>query len=273
MLFQKIYKFILRRPFFKGQDRLFSYLFKKNKLNQGWQTVKPLQNSFIINCDTATWIGAKIVYTGDYETAFKEVVKSFLKKGDYVLDIGANIGFHTLFFAEIVGEQGKVTAFEPVPYNYQALQHNISLNNFSHITAMNIALSHKNEQIYIAADEKSINPGTFNLFDQSGNTLITCCIGDEITGDQKVDFMKIDVEGYESFVIQGLLETIKKNRPTIIFEYDKGYHQKTGLTEDYIFSLLSAMNYHFFHIYQAGPARLNSFTNLESGNILALPNA
>ena len=55
--------------------------------------------------------------------------------------------------------------------------------------------------------------------------------------------IKIDVEGYESFVIQGMLETIKNNRPKIIFEYDVNYHNKTGLAKDYIFSLLCNLNY------------------------------
>jgi FkbM family methyltransferase len=272
MILEKIYKFLLRRSFFKGQDRLFNYLFKKNKLNYGWRTVNPIQGNFIINCDTNTWIGAKIVYTGNYETALKKVFKSNLKKGDYVLDVGANIGFHTLYFAELVGETGQVTAFEPVPYNFETLNYNISLNNFKHIKTKNIALGSKNEQISIAADEKSTNPGTFNLFDQSGNTLITCSIGDEVIGNEKVDFIKIDVEGYESFVIQGLLETIKKNRPKIIFEYDIHYHKKTGLTKDFIFSLLSELNYRFLHVYQDGPKILDNFDNLHSGNILAIPN-
>lgn len=272
MLLNHLFKIILRRPFFRGQDRLFNYLFKKNKLNKGWRTVKPIQGNFKINCDTATWIGAKIVYTGNYEFALKNVFKSVINRGDYILDVGANIGFHTLYFAELVGEKGKVTAFEPVPYNFNVLNHNINLNTFSYITAKNIALGNKNEQISIAADEKSTNPGTFNLFDKSGNTLITCCIGDEIIGDQKVDFIKIDVEGYESFVIEGLLGTIKKNRPNIIFEYDVQYHKKTGLAKDYIFSLLTPLNYRFMQIYQGGPIILDNFDQLKSGNILAIPN-
>lgn len=272
MLLKNIARFILKRPLFKGQDRLFNYLFKKNNLNKGWRIVKPIQGNFKINCDTATWIGAKIVYTGNYEPALKKVFKSILKKGDHVLDVGANIGFHTLYFAELVGERGHVTAFEPVPYNFETLNYNVNLNNFKHIKTKNIALGSKNEQINIAADEKSTNPGTFNLFDQSGNTLITCCIGDEIIGNERVDFIKIDVEGYESFVIQGLFETIKKNRPKIIFEYDIHYHKKTGLAKDYIFTFLSELNYRFMHIYQDGPKNLDKFDKLQSGNILAIPN-
>lgn len=272
MFLKHIFRLILRRSSFKGQNRLFNYLFHRNRLNHGWKIVKPLQGKFKINCDTSTWIGAKIVYTGEYEPELKKVFKSILKKGDYVLDVGANIGFHTLYFAELVGENGKVTSFEPVPYNFKTLDNNVKLNGFNHIHLNNIALGNRNEQINIAADQESRNPGAFNLFDQSGNTTIICCIGDEVIKDEKVDFIKIDVEGYESFVIEGLLETIKKHRPTIIFEYDIHYHKKTGLTKDFIFLLLRDLNYHFMHIYEDGPKALDNFENLKSGNILAIPN-
>lgn len=164
-MMQSLFRAILRRPFFRGQDRIFSYLFSHNKLGKNTVIVKPLQGDFNIKCDPSTWIGAKIIYTGDYEPA----------------------------------------------------------------------------------------------------------LSDEVVGNDKVDFIKIDVEGYESFVIDGLIETIKKNRPKIVFEYYKYYHQKTGCSEDYIFSLLQTLGYHFQHIYNEGPQVVDNFHNLVSGNILALP--
>lgn len=269
---QSIYKLILRRTFFRGQDRLFNYLFTHQKLKKQAIVVKPLAGNFQINCDTSTWIGGKIVYTGDYEPELKKVFKSLIHSGDQVLDIGANIGFHTLYFAQLVGNKGSVTAFEPVPHNYEVLKINIGLNGFTHINAHPIALSNKKEQISIDADVKSNNPGAYNLFKKDGNTLINCLVGDDVIGNQKVDFIKIDVEGYESFVLDGLLETIKKNQPKIIFEYDKHYHQKTGRSEDYIFSLLASLGYRFKFIHRNGLKNIESFKNLVSGNILALPN-
>lgn len=178
MLF--LYRFILRRPFFKGQERLFNYLFTRHKLGSQTVTVKPIEGNFTINCDPLTWIGAKIIYTGNYEPALKKVFRSVIQKGDYVLDVGANIGFHTLYFAELVGATGQVRAFEPVPKNFKALEANIRLNNFNHIKAQKMALSNKEEQLYIQADENSENPGTFNLFELNGDTLIHCYRGDEI---------------------------------------------------------------------------------------------
>jgi FkbM family methyltransferase len=275
MVIKPLFKLLLNRPFFRGQDRIFNFLFVRGLLDQGEMITKPIKGNFKIKCDTSTWIGAKIFYTGDYEAALKEVFKASIKEGDYVLDIGANIGFHTLFFAELTGERGKVIAFEPVLFNYNALKANLERNNFTQIEIKNIALSHKNEQIRISAEQTSKNPGTFNLFDQSGDVVIDCYIGDElpeILALDRLDFIKIDVEGYESFVIQGLLATIKKHKPKIVFEFDRNYHQKTGLPNAFIFNILKELGYHFFHVYKDGPKPIAHFEDLVSGNILALPN-
>lgn len=269
---QFIYKFILKRPFFRGQDRIFNYLFTSHKLKKTIQIAEPLEGNFKIYCDTSTWIGGKIAYTGDYEPELKKIFKSIIKPGDHILDIGANIGFHTIYFAQLTGNMGTVTAFEPVPHNYIALRKNIELNNFTTINTHNIALSNKNEQIKIQANLKSNNPGAYNLFDRNGDISIQCLVGDELILDQKVDFIKIDVEGYESFVLDGLIKTIKKNKPKIIFEYDKHYHLKTGRAEDYIFTLLASLNYSFEYIHRNGLKKIISFENLVSGNILAVPN-
>lgn len=271
MLIQNFYKAILRRSFFKGQDRLFNYFFTRNKLDVGMQVVEPITGNFKINCDTKTWIGAKIMFLGDYEAELKSVFKSLLKSGDVIVDIGANIGFHSLYFAELVGEKGKVISFEPVPYNFSSLNNNIALNKFKNIKTYNIALSDREEEFSIEADEQSKNPGSFNLFEKGGNTLIKCCIGDEVLKNELINFIKIDVEGYESFVIAGLLKTIEKNSPILFFEFDINYHNKTALPNRYIFDLLEPLNYSFFEISRDGLKPLE-LEKIKSCNILAKPN-
>ena len=261
---------ILRRPHFNGQDRIFNFLFNKKLLQKGNEIVEPINGNFSIQCDTNTWIGAKIVYNGDYEPMLKQVFKQHIHNGNTVLDIGANIGFHSLYFAELVGNNGQVIAFEPVPVNFEKLNYNISLNNFRNIFPHNSALGNKTEQLSIAVDENSSNPGAYNLFDHSGDILINCLVGDEILGHEKVDFIKIDVEGYESFVFDGLRKTIHKNRPRIVFEYDSNYHLKTNLPKDYIFSLLRPMNYSFFTITTGGLTKIDDINKIKSANILAL---
>lgn len=119
---------------------------------------------------------------------------------------------------------------------------------------------------------KSVNLGVFNIFEQGIRTQNNYLVGDGIIGNQKVDFIKIDVEGYESFVIEGLMGTINRHKPKIIFEYDKHYHKKTGRLEDYIFLMLAKLGYDFYYITKNGLVDINSFQNLLSGNILAMVN-
>ena len=73
------FKFILRRPFFKGQDRIFNYLFNHGKLAKQGIVVKPIEGSFKIYCNPLTLIGAKIIYTGNYEPALKKIFRSTIK--------------------------------------------------------------------------------------------------------------------------------------------------------------------------------------------------
>lgn len=264
-------KKILKRPFFRGQDRIFNYFFIRNKLNHGIQKVKPINGNFNINCDTKTWIGAKIAFTGDYEPELKSIFKLLIKPGDVAVDIGANIGFHTLYFAELVGEKGKVISFEPVLYNFNSLKENIALNNFKNIKIHNIALSNKEEELTIDIDEESRNPGSFNLFEKEGNTHIKCAIGDEILINEPINFIKIDVEGYEGFVMQGLMKTIEKHHPILVFEYDVNYNHKTGLPDQYLFNLLKPLNYSFFKVDRNGLIPL-TLEGVKSCNVLAKPN-
>ncbi len=259
MILQSIYIKILRRSFFRGQDRIFNFLFKRKYLQLGQKTVSPLMGNFKIICDTNTWIGAKIVYNGDYEPTLKKIFKAQINLGDTILDIGANIGLHTLFFSELTGSTGKVISFEPVPSNYKKLIDNIKLNNYKNVTANNIALGDKNEILNIFTDEKSTNPGSFNLFDRSGNTKVNCKIGDEVIKEEKINFIKIDVEGYEGFAINGLIKNIAKHKPKIIFEYDLDYQIKSGLPPNYIFDLLSPLNYRFFSIGKNGLHIIDNF--------------
>lgn len=267
-MMQFFYKLVLRRNFFKGQHRIFNYLFIHSKFKKESIVVKPIEGDFSICCDTSTWIGSKIVYLGDYEPELKKIFRSIIKQGDHVLDVGANIGFHTLYFSELVGKEGKVIAFEPVLSNFRFLQENIKLNNFKNIEQKNIALSDKNETIKINADENSKNPGSFNLFERNGDISVQCRIGDELLINERLDFVKIDVEGFEGYVLQGLIETLDKYKPVIVFEYDYNYQEKAGLPQDHIFKMLKKIGYQFYEIKKNTVIPFNG-EKVKSCNVLA----
>jgi FkbM family methyltransferase len=269
-------KKILKRKLFKGQFKIFLWLLKNHKLKQIKCICKPIIGNFNINVETKNFIDASIYYTGDYEPYLKKHFKNLIKKGDFILDIGANIGFHTLYFAELTGVNGKVFSFEPIPINFDALQRNIELNQFPQIKPVNKALGNINTQMNVHINQDAQNPGAFNLFENGEkNTIIACIKGDDYLAENKIskiNFIKVDVEGFELEVFKGLTKTIQNSKPIIIFEYDKNYQAKLNENPKAIIQFLANFSYQFFSIDGYGQLKtLHIEDEITSSEILALP--
>lgn len=271
-----IIKSLLHRKLFRGQFKLFFWLYNNNWLKEISTVISPIIGHFKINVNTKNFIDANIFYTGDYEPYLKVKFKELIKEGDIILDVGANIGFHTLYFAELTGKMGKVIAFEPIPINFNALQKNINLNDFNQILIINKALGNTNTLLNIHINPETQNPGAFNLFDDGVKNLTIACVrGDDYlneSGSRRVDFIKVDVEGFELEVFKGLEQTIKQFMPIIIFEYDKNYQAKINDDPKAIFHFLSKFAYMFFTLDGYGNQKHFNVTDDFSGSeILASP--
>ena len=153
----------------------------------------------------------------------KSEIKSFkklIKKGDTVLDIGTYIGLHTLTFAKLVGNQGKVISFEPVPSNFELLKKNVEINGYTNVILVNKAVSNRNgnEKLYLS----NLNPGDTRLgdfgkeFDKSIKVK-TIRIDDYL--DDDVDFIKMDIQGAEPFAIDGMTSLLQKKSIKILIEF------------------------------------------------------
>ena len=79
---------------------------------------------------------------GTYEVPIQNIFTQHLKAGDVFYDIGANVGFFTIIAAKLVGDMGKVYAFEPGQGNASSIRHNAQLNNFTHVEVIEKAVSH-----------------------------------------------------------------------------------------------------------------------------------
>ncbi len=98
----------------------------------------------------------------NHEAWETEVLKKIVKKGDIIVDIGAHIGYYSLLFAKIVGNKGKVYAFEPDKNNFKLLMKNIKTNGYNNIIPVEKALSNKNQKIrlYISDENRIIQNST-----------------------------------------------------------------------------------------------------------------
>ncbi|QNO14462.1 FkbM family methyltransferase [Alkalicella caledoniensis] len=150
-----------------------------------------------------------------YEKQMLEDIESRIKPGSVIVDIGANIGNHTVFFGKFCNPN-KVHAFEPQPDVYQILTNNIEHNNLQQIVnCYNFGIGESQSRANLIKNKENL--GMAKLIDNSeGNVQVFAL--DDVIIDEKVDLMKIDVEGMEMQVLKGSKRIIELFRPIIYIE-------------------------------------------------------
>jgi len=169
---------------------------------------------------------AELLMFHSHEPLSTLIISKILKEGMVCLDIGGNIGYYVLLESKIVGKTGKVIAIEPSPINFDCLKKNIQLQNGNNVFAYNMAAGDKDSNV------------RFLIYEGAGNSCMVVPDGEvskwpgklisvpirmmdtfltEIDVE-KIDFIRMDVEGYEKNVIAGLKNTIQKSKPVIHVE-------------------------------------------------------
>lgn len=182
----------------------------------------------------------------DAISVINEVKRVYVKpkKGDIVLDAGAHYGFYTLLASRLVGAKGCILAFEPHLHNYRRLVANLRLNGIKNVKTFNLALGEFNDQAKLYTDGES---GAYSTFFKRGaryqnvrmvrlDTIVTQM------GLEKLDLIKIDIEGAELRILEGARETIQKFKPKLTIA---GYHFPNEITK--LEQWLRA-NYEFYEI-------------------------
>lgn len=184
-----------------------------------------------------------------YEHYIFDYIKSNLNvEGTTIIDIGANFGFHSLEFAELVGDNGRVEAFEPQRVVFYQLCGNSVANGFDNIYAHNLALGDKEDTVLIETPQyykdETINIGNahVNAYTGAGAHDVKQVRLDDFNFTN-VSVIKIDVQGFEPYVLDGAIETIKRNRPYIFIEVEEPQLQIYGFTKESVFSRLSDLGY------------------------------
>lgn len=154
-----------------------------------------------------------------YETKDLLALKPFFPKGGVFVDIGANVGNHSLF-AALHLKPSVIVPIEPNPLSYTVLLSNIVVNNFAHLfdlSAIGFGAADKAAGGY-SMEARARNVGAAKMLPDSGDIEVRS--GDELLAHVAPSLIKIDVEGMENLVLAGLRDTIKKHRPTILIEVD-----------------------------------------------------
>ncbi len=174
------------------------------------------------------FIQNRIFLERDYFEIFHlKQLKGNIKKSAVILDIGANIGNHTIFFAKECGAS-KIYAFEPTQKTFQTLVKNIEINQLDRkVVAMNVALGSKDSKVKVIVNEEDAG-SNYVVENVNGDTTMHTLDG--MTFNEHIDFVKIDVEGYEFEVLKGAVKTIKRDNPDIFVEiFDENYERVNSL--------------------------------------------
>lgn len=176
--------------------------------------------------------GEKSYWMGTYEPVMQDLFEKIIRQGMCVYDIGAHVGFFTLAFSKLVGPAGHVVAFEPLWDNNQRLQRNIKLNGIPNIDVIPLAVTcSAGKHSFIEGgtsftgklledcETKSMRVSLENNY-QGVSSVNTISIDEFVYkwGKLKPDLIKIDVEGHEFAVLQGMVKLLQDSKPFIVLE-------------------------------------------------------
>jgi FkbM family methyltransferase len=198
---------------------------------------------------TDSVIGADIKQTGEYEPLVVDRMRAVLQPGMTFVDVGASFGFYTVLAATAVGPKGKVIAFEPGPQNRSMLLLNIAAHEFRNVRFYPVALSDENGVLlyYTSGGNGAITAFTGQVSDLGSGELVAAArLDDLLEHEDRIDVMKIDVEGAEGRVIGGGSEVLRRHRPVLFFEFSPpSLHATSGRSGREFLEELQGLNYSF----------------------------
>ena len=225
----------IKNKFFKSTMNLIG--------NKGFSKIflgKPIKKYLIERCKTNEIVvnGYKMLLDEndllrlslfDYDPIETEIVKTNVKKNDIVVDVGANIGYYTLLMAK---NHASVFSYEPEPQNFDLLKKNVILNNFS----SNVKLYNKAVSNFHGYSKLVLSDHSTGQHKLEKNRFGTKSIDVEVTKLEldKIDFAKIDVEGTELLVLQGMKTLPNK----MLIEFNSKNLKESGSNYEDFFNFL-----------------------------------
>ena len=217
-----------------------------------------------------------------HEKETTELFKNEVKEGNIVIDMGANIGYFSLLAAKLVGKKGKVYSFEPEPRNFSYLNKNIELNKYTNVSAFQKAVSDKPGSVKLYICPYDTGHHTINQFEgiEKYNPKLSGLKKDFVEVEsivldhflsqqkQKIDVIKMDIEGAEFLALSGMDRIIKENNNLKMFIefFPLLIKEMGGSPEAFIRTLLNEYKFTIFLIpgdYNASNKKLIKMNSYE----------
>ncbi|GHC97201.1 FkbM family methyltransferase [Novosphingobium pokkalii] len=203
--------------------------------------------------DADDTIGVSMRAYGEWSESEVRLYELLLQPGAVVVEAGANIGTHTIALSRIVGASGRVHAFEPLGINHRLLCANLLANDVFNVRTYQAALG---RELAFAAfpdveGDRSANYGALGFYASTDLPKLPCPLMTvDALGLERLDFVKIDVEGHEREIVIGAMETVRRCRPVVYLE-TLNHHSATLAPDGHTrwsIDQLKPEGYRFWHL-------------------------
>lgn len=224
--------------------------------------------------------GLKIIYPqnldyilGSSEPPVQKALAEQLHSGDVFYDVGANVGFFSLIAARRVGSKGSVYSFEPVAENIAAISKNAEINLLENVKRFDVAVGRKcgNEELLLTEwnGGATLSTSLVKTSQPVSRRNVRVVALDDFIKEEELrapTLVKIDVEGSELDVVQGMSGTIAKSKPVLLYEIDDGKRDAFISRWKQLDQLVAGFGYKILHLEESYPG-----INWNVGHSLALP--
>ena len=258
------------RPFLRKRTPLMRDICKlamgllcpKGSWPPGDVIIAPVEGG-IMALDLGSSLEYMTFFRGCHEPEIQRLIRTVVSPGDTCLDIGANVGSHTLVMAKQVGSAGRVLALEPHPELVERLQRNICLNELSQVEVIQAAVSNQEGTVkFYGFSPGAVQQSTSSLLpdeEASRQLEVPSITGRSLEQNSdlsRCNFVKIDVEGAEAIVLDEFAGVIERSRPCLIFEYRKKRWDRFEKDLGTTLGWLHGLTYELFFVYRHTTHRL-----------------
>lgn len=224
---------------------------KQSKRTNRLATYKTATGTYCLPADAkGDVIAAAIIADKVFDKEIVDLAKKYAKPGTTVLDVGSNFGQMSVLMADVVGDGGKVHAFEADDFIFGILQKNVELNHKAKTIVTHFCAVHdkSGERLFFPVQdfERFQTYGSYGIdyVGKRGREVRTLAI-DDVEFESPVSFMKIDIQGGDLFALRGAVRTIAKYRMPIIFEYEYLFEDELGLSFQEYVDFVRSIDYKF----------------------------
>lgn len=160
---------------------------------------------------------------GVWEADVMKLMTRTLRPGDVVVDVGANVGFHTVLASRLVGPAGRVYALEPMPWTLRVLRANLARHQCANVEVLSVAAGDEAGSMRLAVREHERSSARLTPDEEPGIDVETARL-DDLLPAVAAQLVKVDVEGAEPVVLRGAHELLQRSAPLVVVEFRNAPH-------------------------------------------------